>query len=158
LSNKSRKHQEGIFSAISAGFFLLLVGAIFVGTPNLFGAVVDFFQDFSIVHVPNTDLMFIGPDYPRLHMTVYQAALQFSIALAAFQVVMLALRFFLSSTWSKRSETFGNLVYWAIVAFLIQTYLVESTQWFVFWSAIIIAIGVSLIARAIFSGISQIGR
>ena len=158
MSNKSRKHHEGIFGAISAGFFLLLVGVLFVTTPNLFGAIVDFFQDFSIVHVPNTDVMFIGPDFPRLHLTVYEASLQFSIAMTAFQVVILALRFFIPSTWSKRSETFGNLVYWAIAAFLIQTYLVESTQWFVFWSAILIGVGVSLIARAIFSGISQIGR
>jgi hypothetical protein len=158
LSNKSRKHQETIFSAISAGFFLLLVGVLFVGTPNLFGAIIDFFQDFSIVNVPNTDLMFIGPDFPRLHLTVYEASLQFSIALAAFQVLVLVLRFILPSTWSKRSETVGNLVYWAIAAFLIQTFLVESTQWFVFWSVIIVAIGVSLIARAIFSQVSQMGR
>jgi hypothetical protein len=100
--------------------------------------------------------MFIGPKSLQMHLTVYEASLQFSIALAAFQVVLLVLRFILPSTSSKRSETVGNLVYWTIVVFLIQTYLVESTQWFVFWSAIIIAIGISLIARAIFSGISQI--
>ena len=152
----ARKYPEGLFTAVSAGFFLLLVGALFVVTPNLFDGIIDFFQDFSLVDVPHTDIVFIGPEFPRAHLTVYQAAAQFSIALAVFQVVMLALRFITPSSWAKRSETVGNLVYWAAAAFLTQTFLVETTQWFVFWSTILIAIGVSLIARAAFMAVSRI--
>lgn len=150
------KHQDGLFTAISAGFFLLLVGAIFVITPNLFESIIDFFKDFKLVDVPNTDIVFIGPEFPGSHMTVYQAAGQVSVALCVFQIVILALRFVIPSSWGKRAETVGNFVYWAGAAFLIQLFLVESTQWFVFWSTIIIIAGVSLIARAVVMAISRI--
>ena len=151
-----RKQQEWLFTAISAGFFLLLVGAIFVITPNLFDNIIDFFGDLGLVDVPNTDIVFIGPEFPRSHLTVYQATGQFCTAWAVFQVVVLALRFVFPSSWGKRSETAGNFVYWAGEAYLIQLFLVESTQWFTFWAALIIVIGVSLIARATFMGISRI--
>jgi hypothetical protein len=82
--NKPRTYQEGLFTAITAGFFLLAIGAIFVITPNLFDKVINFFQDFSIVNVPNTEISFIGLENPQSHMTVYEAAWQFSIALAVF--------------------------------------------------------------------------
>ncbi len=151
-----RKYQEGLFTAISVGFFLLLVGTIFVINPNLFGKILDFFTNFELVDVPNTDIVFPGPAFPRSHLVVYQAAGQFSIALAAFQVIILALRFVITSSWEKRSESVGKLVYWGGAAFLIQSFLIENTQWFVFWSTIIIIVGVSLIARAAFMAVSRI--
>jgi hypothetical protein len=151
-----RQYQEGIFTAISIGFFLLLLGILFIINPNLFGGIMDFFKDFSLVDVPNTDIMFPAPEFPQLHLTVYQAARQFSIALAVFQVVILALRFFIPSSWEKRSETVGNFVYWGGTSFLIQFFLIETTQWFIFWSIIIILIGVSVIARAVVMAVTRI--
>lgn len=151
-----RKYQEGIFTSISAGFFLLLVGAIFVITPNLFDRILDFFKSFGLVDVPYTDIVFFAPEIPRLHLTVYQAVGQISIALAVFQIFILALRFVIPSSWEKRSETIGNFVYWTGAAFLIQLFLIENTQWFVFWSTLIIIVGVSLIARATIMAVSRI--
>ena len=151
-----RKYQEGVFTAISAGFFLLIVGTIFVVTPNLFDRILDFFKSFGLVDVPHTDAIFIGSEIPRLHLTVYQAAGQFSIALAVFQIFILALRFVIPSSWEKRSETAGNFVYWTGAAVLIQLFLIENTQWFVFWSLIIIIVGISLIARATTMAASRI--
>jgi len=151
-----RKYQEGLFTAISVGFFLLLVGTLFVINPNLLGNILDFFKGFDMVDVPNTDVTFIAPEFPRLHLTVYQAAGQFSIALAIFQIVILALRFVIPSSWGKRSETVGTFVYWAGAAVFIQLFLIENTQWFVFWSTIIMIAGVSLIARAVVMAISRI--
>jgi hypothetical protein len=150
------KYQEGLFTAISAGFFLLLVGILFVITPNLFDGIMEFFSDFGIVEVPNTDISFLGLESPAAHMTVYQAAWQLSIALAVFQVFVLALRSVIPSSWGKRSETVGNLVHWVGTSFLIQLFLIESTQWFAFWSTIIILAGVSLIARAAVMAVSRI--
>jgi hypothetical protein len=149
-------NQEGLFTAISIGFFLLLVGILFIINSNLFGSIMDFFKDFKLVDVPNTDIMFPAPEFPQLHLTVYQAARQFSIALTVFQVIILALRFFIPSSWEKRSETVGNFVYWGGTSFLIQLFLIETTQWFTFWSTIIILIGVSLIARAVVMAASRI--
>jgi hypothetical protein len=153
---KPRKSQEGLFTAISAGFFLLLIGILFVITPNLFESIIDFFEDFKLIDVPNTTIIFPGPEFPRSHLTVYQAAGQACVALCIFQILMLALRFIIPSVWGKRAETVGNFVYWAGAAFLIQYFLVDSTQWFIFWSMIVILAGVSLIVRAAVLAISRI--
>jgi len=153
-----RQYQEGLFTAISIGFFLLLVGTLFVINPNLFSSIIDFFKDFKLVQVfPNTsNIMFPAPEYPQLHQTVYQAARQFSIAIGVFQVVILALRFVIPSSWGKRSETVGNFVYWIGANFLIQSFLIGNTQWFVFWSTIIILAGVSIIVRAVIMAAARI--
>jgi len=156
-SKKSpRQYREDLFTAISVGFFLLLVGILFIINPDLFGSVVDFFKDFKLVDVPNTNIMLPAPQSPQLHLTIYQAARQLSIALGVFQVVILALRFVFPSSWGKRSETVGSFVYWVGASFLIQYFLVESTQWFAFWSTIIILAGVSIIARAVVMAATRI--
>jgi len=153
---KPSQYGEWLFTAIAIGFFLLLVGTLFVITPNLFDNILDFLKDFKLVDVSNTDIVFPAPEFPRIHLTVYQAVGQFSIAVCLFQIVLLALRFFVPSSWSKRAENVGNLVYWGGAAFLIQLFLIESTQWFVFWSTLIIIVGVSMIARAIVMAVSRI--
>jgi hypothetical protein len=143
---------ENIITAISVGFVLVLLGTIFVITPNLFGEILDLFGDFELVDVPNSDLILPGPASPSAFSVVYVAAAQFSFALGVFQIVILVLRFVFASPWRKRAETVGNLVFWLGAGFLIQTFLLDSTldltNWFSFWSAIIMLIGVSLIARA----------
>ena len=151
-----KKFQEGLLTAISVGFFLLLIGIIFVMTPNLFDNLMDFLGDFGLVDVPNTDIVFIGPESPRSHVTVYRAVGQFSIAIGIFQIVLMGLRFLIPSTWEKRSETLSSFVFWTGSSFLIQLFLIESTQWFVFWSTVIIIGGVSFLARAAFMAISRI--
>jgi hypothetical protein len=141
-------YNEGFFTAVSIGFFFLLLGAIFLMTPNLFNAAIDFLQNLELVRVPHTDMFLPAPADMAMHSTVYQAVGQISIAVCAFQILMIGLRFAFPSSWNKRAETFGNFVYWAGAAFLVQTYLVNEIQWFVYWALLVIVIGVSLIARA----------
>ena len=152
-----RRYGEGLITAVSVGFVFLLVGTIFIINPNLFDGIVNFFKDFTIVDViPNSDLALPAPASPSDHTLVYEAAMQFSFAIGLFEIVILALRFFAPSPWGKRSETVGNMVFWLGAGFLIQTFLLETTQWFVYCSTIIMLIGVSLIARAIVMAASRI--
>jgi hypothetical protein len=155
------KYQEGLFTAISVGFGLLLVGVLFVVTPNLFDKIINFFKDFELVDVPNTNIMFPAPGNPSSHSVVYQAAGQFSIAVTILQVILLVLRFVIPSSLSKKSENVSNLVYWAGTSFLFQAFLIDRfsvtlTNWFEFWSLIIVLAGVSLLARAAFMAVSRI--
>ena len=155
------RYQEGIFTAISIGFCLLLVGALFIITPDLISNVVDFFKDFGIVDVPNTDIIFMAPESPANHSVVYQAAGQFSIALAIFQVIILALRFVIPSSLNKKSESVSSLVYWIGASVLTQAFLIDNafvtlTNWFEFWSLIIVMGGVSILTRTAFMAIVRI--
>ena len=156
-NKESRRHyQEGLFTAISIGFFILLVGTLLVINPDLFGKIIDFFKDFVTVKVPNTNVTLFAPEFPSRHSLIYQAARQFSIAVGVFQVIILALRFVIPSSWGKRSETVGSLVFWIGAGFLIQLFLIDTTQWFLFWSTILILLGVSMIARAMIMAVSRI--
>jgi hypothetical protein len=146
------KYRESIFSAISAGVFFIVVGAIFVTTPNLFDNILAFFSDFGLVGVPNSGFSFPAPESPWTHSVLYSAVTQFSIIWGLFQIVILVLRFVVDSPYSKKAETASNLVYWLGASYLISTVLNETTTvetWFVFWAGIIMLIGVSLIIRAI---------
>jgi len=155
----SLRHREGLISAISAGVFLLLVGATFLTTPNLFNEIIDFFSDFELVRVPNLGNLWLpAPAHPRAHSVVYLAVEQFSYTWGLFQLVILALRFVVRSPLNKDAETMSNIVFWVGTGFLTRTFLIETTRlpllaemtrWFVFWSGIIMLIGVSLIIRAI---------
>ena len=155
------KYQEGLFTAISVGFGLLLVGTLFIITPNLLSKIVDFFKDFKLVDVPNTNMIFPAPGDPSIHSVVYRAMVQFSISLTIFQVVILVLRFIIPSSLAKKSESLSSLVYWAGASLLIQSFLVDTTSvsfmdWFEFWSLIIVLAGVSILARAAFMAVSRI--
>lgn len=144
------EYREGLFSAISAGFFFILLGAIFVSTPNLFDSILAFFRDIGIVDVPNTENVFLpGPESPRAHSAVYSAVWQFSFIWGLFEIAILVLRFFAHSPLSKKAETMSNIIFWLGTSYLINTFLIETTKWFVFWSTIIMLVGVSLIVRAI---------
>lgn len=161
--NKNRAlhhYQEGLFSAISVGFCLLLIGILFAINPNLFDNILAFFKDFKLVDVPNTNIVLPAPEFPFLHVPVYQASEQFSIAVTVLQVIILALRFVIPSSLRKKAETVGGLVYWGGTSFLIQSFLIDKASvsimyWFEFWALIIVLAGISILARAAVMAVSR---
>ena len=152
-----------MFSAISAGFFLALIGTFFVIVPNLFDKIVDFFQDFDLVHVPNmTSVLLPAPQNLATHSTIYSTAEQFSIVWSIFLIVLLAARFLAHSPNRKKADNLGDIIFWLSAAYFIHTMLIDSTaldvaRWFGFWATIIMLIGVSLIARAIYLAVVRKG-
>jgi hypothetical protein len=148
------KAGESIISAISVGAVFILIGTIYVTTlpTSLWDKIVAFFSSFTTVQVTDTAIYLPAPAAPAAHTVVYSAAFQFCIGIAILQVILLALRLMLHSPISKTSETVGNLVYWFGASYLVPTFLnssTTSTTWFAFWAAIIIVLGISMIARAV---------
>jgi hypothetical protein len=150
----SHKSRENFVSAFSAGAFLVLLGAIFVSTPDFFARVVDFFTDFkAFVEVPHFAGVFLPmPEHLRSHTAVYSAAMQFCLAWGIFLVGLLVMRIFAGSPLRKKAENASDIVFWLLTSFLIMNFLNDSTtreMWFAFWAALITILGVSLIVRAI---------
>jgi hypothetical protein len=151
--------REGLFSALSVGFFFLLIGALFIITPNLFDKIQAFLNDFTLKEaVPHLSNISVPvPENLGQHMVVYAAAWQFSLVWGAFQIVILVLRFVAGSPIGKKAGTAGNMVFWLGTAYLIDVLLTSTLlsssealeNWFVFWAAIIMLIGVSLVVRAV---------
>lgn len=152
----SRGYTEGLFSAISAGFFLTLIGVFFVIVPDLLDKIITFFRSFDIVQVQNIEGVFLpAPQNPTAHLTIYSTVEQFSIVWGIFLIALLIARFLAHSPKRKKADNLGDIVFWLGTAYLIHTLLIDSTKldftgWFGFWSTVIMLIGVSLIVRAIF--------
>lgn len=144
---------ETIIGAFSAGAVLILIGTIYVTTlpTSLWDKIVDFFSSFKSVQVPDTTIYLPAPATPAAHAVVYNAAFQFCIGIAILQIVVLALRLMIHSPIRKTAETAGHLVFWFGASYLVTTFLNSSTTpatWFAFWAAIIMVLGISMIARA----------
>lgn len=148
-----RAFGENIITAISVGTVFILIGTIYVTTlpTSLWDKMADFFSSLTGSPVPGTSIYLPAPASPATHAVFYNAIFQFCIGIAVLQIIVLALRLMFKSSISKTSETAGNLVYWFGASYLVVTFLnssTTSTMWFAFWAAILIVLGVSLIARA----------
>jgi hypothetical protein len=144
--------------AVSVGCFLILVGFIFATTPNLFTNILDFFGNFGIVTVPNTDISLPAPKTPWNFSVFYSAVGIFSLIWGVLEIVFLVLRFIIGSPLNKKAENASNVVFWLGAFYLINTMLTATTTltaWFTFWTEIIMLAGVVLIVRAL---ILAIGR
>jgi hypothetical protein len=147
-----RRRKDGILSAISVGFFFVLVGIIFIVTPNLVDKTVNFFNNITFVNVANlpSNIFLPQPTSVGAHTAVYSAAQQFSLVWGVFLVAMLVLRFATGSPMRNKAENLGDIVFWFGAAYLIQTWLIGRSEWFEFWALILVLVGMSLIVRAVF--------
>jgi len=153
-----RRHTRGpgesIISAISVGTVFILFGIVFVlALPNnLFERTMAFFGSFTSRQVPGIGITLPAPISLNTHVVFYNAVFQFSLGIAFLQILILALRIGFGSRVPKIAETVGNLVFWFGASYLVNMYLDSSTtlsMWFAFWTAILIVLGLSIVARAV---------
>jgi hypothetical protein len=124
---------------------------IFVLDTGIWGRLVNFFSTLTLAQVPGTSISLPAPLNPASHLQLYNAAFQFSIGIGILEIVILAVRILLHSPLARKAETIENLVFWLGTSYLIISYLVNmtlQTEWFVFWSGIILVAGLSLVTRA----------
>jgi hypothetical protein len=154
MQSLTDKNKEGLVTAIYVGSVFILVALVyFVNIPNnLWGRMGDFFGSFIFSQVPNTGITLPVPANPAAYSTLYVVAFQFSLGVAIIEILILSLRILVRSPIARKAETIENIVFWFGASYLTITYLVNMTlesEWFAFWSGIILIAGMSLIARAI---------
>lgn len=158
---KTLKRLEAYFSIASIGFLLILLGAIFASTSNLYDDIIAFFKDFTIVEVPNTQILLPAPANPQTHLTVYSAAGTFCLIWGIYEIAILIARFFIRSTTNKKAETLANIIFWLGASYIIKEFLnatTTTTMWFTFWTLIITLLGVSLIVRGLILAASTLQK
>jgi hypothetical protein len=131
---------------VSLGFFLLLVGMIFASTPDLPKKIYDFGRDFTLQQV-YPGVSFFAPSSVYNHMTVYNAAFQFCIGFAVFQVAILAARFAINDSIGRKAGTFSGLFFWFGAAAALWALMVGSIDWFMFLGWLVVLIGVVIAVR-----------
>jgi hypothetical protein len=155
-SNKTRenRHEEGIITAIAFGGFLIIVGMLFALTPNLWQNITAFFDHLTTRTFPygnpGSTISLLAPTNTAAHHALYTSLLQFDVAFGLLQIVIFALRIRARSRIGRISETLGNAVFWLGAALLVNNFLLPGTLkgWFEFWGALIVLVGISLVARA----------
>ncbi len=150
-TKEGRSRRDGVITAVAFGGFLIIVGAIFALTPNLWQRINDFFGSITTTTVPGSSIVLPAPDQAAAHKILYTAVLQFDVAFGVFQLLILALRVWMKSRIGRIAETLGNAVFWLGAALVTNTFLLEGTLrgWFNFWETLIVVVGFSLIARAL---------
>lgn len=153
------RRRDGILGAISAGAFLVIVGLMFIIHPNLIDKVINFFNDIKLVSILNqNNIMLPAPASVALHVDVYSAVEQFSLAWGVFLAAMLVARFAVNSPTRRKAENISDIIFWFGTAYLIQTWLIDSSKWFEFWAMILILLGTSLIVRAVYLAAAGLAR
>jgi len=149
------EHQhDGLISAVSFGGFLIILGLIFVATPDLWQHITSFFDNLTTQAVPlgsgTSNVVLPAPANPAAHQALYKALINFDAAIGALQVILLVMGVGLHVSTGKIAEKVGDLVFWFGAAVLVQIFLLQGTlgSWFQYWAALIILIGITLIARA----------
>lgn len=164
MSNPSTDRRwlnEGVISAISIGLLFVLIGVIFALNQQLVSNFNDFFKDIRLQQVGNlgnSKFFLPAPATPANHTYVYAAASQFALGVGIIEILILTLRLSLSSRMRRTAQTAGDLVFWFGAAYLLNSLASMKTglaipqqreTWFLFWTAIIILIGFSLVIRAL---------
>ena len=142
-----RREGQDRLSLASFGFFLLLIGVIWVITPNLFQEVVDFFKDFKLEKeiFPNVFL----PAPAHRHPVVYTALARFCFVFGLFQSVILFLRFFFREPLDRVAGAFSGVVFLLGVGFVSNLLAAGTIGWFGFLGWFIVFIGLSLVVRSL---------
>lgn len=142
----SERHREtDIIGVVTFGFFLMLVGVIFIVTPALIDRIREFLSDFRIREVaPNIFL----PEPESNHPVVYTAISQFCLAFGIFQVFVLGARFLLKDPVSKKAETISSLVFWTGASWVVSMLAAATITWSAFIAWLLILIGTSIIVRS----------
>jgi hypothetical protein len=152
---RENRYAEGIITAIAFGGFLVIIGVLFALTPNLWQNITAFFGNLTTAAFPfggpNSTISLIAPANPAAHKALYTSLLQFDVAFGILQIVILALRIQIRSQIRRIAEAVGNAVFWIGAVFMVNTFLLLGTltSWFQYWGALIVIVGVSMVARAI---------
>jgi hypothetical protein len=144
--------KENLITALYVGFiFILLAVLYFINVhTNLWGNLVSFISTFILATVPGTSVSLPAPANPAAYTVLYNLAFQFCLSIGVLEIAILALRIWLNSPFPRKAETIENIVFWLGTSYLVVTYLVNITiisEWFIFWSGIILIAGLSLVAR-----------
>ena len=146
--SKNRSKQPDFVGIASFGFFLLLVGAIFVVTPNLLDRISDFVSDFELQEV-TSQWKLPAPVHVMNHVVLYNAIFQFCLVFALFQVAVLGVRFILRDSIDKIAGTVSSVVFWFGASWILNLLISEEiSRWFVFVGWLIMFVGVSLIVKS----------
>jgi len=150
MGERERRHPERVdlLGLVSFGFFLILIGILWIGTPNLTNEIIAFFKDFQLVQLTE-HIILPAPAQVHSHSVVYTTALQFCLTFGVFQMVILVLRFVFRDSLRRKAETFSGVAFWFTISFFLQLLINEAIGWLGFIGGFVVSLGVAISAGSI---------
>jgi len=146
------KRNERIISYVFLGLLFILLATVYAVNTGIGVSIFNFFSNLTLAPIPGTGISLPAPLVPTADVSLYTPIFEACLGIGFVEIVILSIRIFLRSSIKRKAETIGNVVFWFGASYLVVTYLVSmtlQTEWFVFWSAIAVVIGLSLVVRAI---------
>ena len=151
VPRRNKYIYEGLITAIAIGGFFVILGLIIVTTTGAVEKIGALFSDITWISYPfgSSAVMVPAPTSPASHIDIFTAFMNFLLAVALLQIVIMLIRLFAHSPINRIAETLGNLVFWVGATVATNVFLLAGTlmSWFQFWSWLIVLSGLGLIAR-----------
>lgn len=141
-----RRRRKDDLGLVSLGFFLFLIGIIYVLNPSVVEDLTAFFRPTNWRLVPVVPGVFL-PSPMRQFPTLWLALEEFAFIYGIFHVGILAARFAMDSPLSQKAETVSSIVFWLGLGFLTDLLASGAISWWEFVTSAIIVIGLGLVAR-----------
>jgi len=137
-----KRREEQLLGWLSFGAFLVIVGGIFLITPNLTDEIKTFFTDFKLEQVSG-DFYFPTPQNP--HPTFYKSIAIFCFAYGMYQFILLILKFVLKAEPTNKSGTFTSIIFWLVTGCVMLMLKNETIEWLTFIATLVILAAIALI-------------
>jgi hypothetical protein len=141
-----KRREEQLLGWLSFGAFLVIVGGIFLITPNLTDEIKAFLTGFKLEQVSG-DFYFPTPKSPH-HPILYKSIAIFCFAYGMYQFILLILKFALRAEPTKKSETFTSMMFWSATGFVVLMLKNETIEWLTFVATLIILAAIVIIIRS----------
>lgn len=150
------REERNVEGLVKFGFFLIILGAVYLATPNIIQEIGAFFKDFQLVKVSEPNISFPAPS--SNHPVVYGAVELFCYGFGLFHIALLIALILYRSSVKKTGETLSGIVFWLGAGYSAGLLKAQVLGWFSYIACLIILAGVSLIITSLAAYLSSTRR
>jgi len=146
MTAKAERRSRGTdwLGLVSLGFFLLLLGTVWIMNPHALGDEAKAFVKSESWHLtPLTGNMSI-PEPTRTFPAIYTAAEQFCLTFGFFEIAILTTRFVLHDSLDRKADAVSGMAFWLSAGYFLSLLANQSIGWFAFLAGIIISGGIAI--------------
>ena len=144
-----RREERDWFGLVSFGFFLILIGVMFLVIPNFFSHAETFVKSLNQTEISPGSGIFL-PIPTGDNTEVYRAIMYFCLAFGMFQIIILILRFAIKSSVGRKAGTLGGIVFWLGAGFFASMLVTDGNKnWFLFLAGLVVSIGLAIMVGSL---------
>jgi len=151
LDTNRKKRLRGMdwLGLATFGFFLLLVGAIWIAHFSDLNAEADAFLNSDNWRLSNVTGSIAIPEPTRSYPTIAIAVMQFCFIFGAFEVVIVVLRLAFHDSIGRIADAISGTAFWFSAGYFASLAASESIGFFAFLAGVVISGGLAIVASSI---------